>query len=41
MHVIAPDTAYTCRSKSEKGDWVEKVFDFVIACNSLKGKSRR
>ena len=25
-------------SAPEKGEWVEKVYDFVIACNSLKGK---
>ena len=38
MHVMAPEGASTCRSKSAKGDWVEKVYDCVIACNSLKGK---
>ena len=38
MHVIAPEGASTCRSKSAKGEWVEKVYDYVIACNSLKGK---
>ena len=35
MHVIAPVS--TCRSKNAKGEWVEKVYDHVIACNSLKG----
>ena len=33
--------ASTCRSKGAKGEWIEKVYGFVIACNSLKGKSRR
>ena len=23
--------------KNAKGEWVEKVYDYVIACNSLKG----
>ena len=38
MHVVAPERASTCRSQSVKGEWVEKVDDYVIACNSLKGK---
>ena len=38
MHVVAPEKASTCTSKSAKGEWVEKVYDYVIACNSLKGK---
>ena len=38
MHVIVPEGASTCRSKSAKGEWVEEVYDYVIACNSLKGK---
>ena len=38
MHVVAPEGASTCRSTSAKGEWVEKVYDYVIACNSLKGK---
>ena len=36
MHVIAPDGVSTCRSRSAKGDWVEKVYDYVTACNSTK-----
>ena len=24
--------------KSAKGEWIEKVYDYVIACDSLKGK---
>ena len=38
MHVTAPAGVSTCRSKNAKGEWVEKVFDYVIACSSLKGK---
>ena len=38
MHVIVPEGVSTCRSKNDKGIWVEKVWDFVIACNSVKGK---
>ena len=38
MHVIAPEGVSTCRSKNAKGECVEKVYDYVIACNSLKGK---
>ena len=41
MHVIAPEGVSTCRSKNAKGVWVEKVYDYVIACNSLKGKNYR
>ena len=37
MHVTAPEGVSTCRSKNAKGEWVEKVYDCVIACNSLKG----
>ena len=36
MHVIAPEGVSTCRSKNVKGEWIEKVYDCVIACNSLK-----
>ena len=38
VHVTAPEGASTCRSKNAQGEWVEKVDDHVIACNSLKGK---
>ena len=37
MHVIAPEKASTCRSKSAKGKWIENVYDYVIACDSLTG----
>ena len=39
MHVIAPEGVSTCRSRSAKGEWVEKVDDCVIACSSVKGKN--
>ena len=38
MHVTAPEGVSTCRSKNVKGEWVEKVCDYVIACSDLKGK---
>ena len=38
MHVIAPEGVSTCRSKNVKGERVEKVYDNVIACSSLKGR---
>ena len=41
MHVVAPKEASTCRSKSAKGEWIERSCDSVIACNSLRGKSHK
>ena len=38
MRVIAPEGVSTCRSKNAKGEWVEKVYDYVIACSSLMGR---
>ena len=38
MHVIAPAGVSTCRSKKTKEEWVEKVYDYVVACSSLKGR---
>ena len=38
LHVIAPEGVSTCRSKNAQGECGEKVYDYVIACNSLKGK---
>ena len=38
MHVTAPEGVSTCRSKDATGECVEKVYDYVIHCNSLKGK---
>ena len=38
MHVVAPEKASMCRSKGVKGERIEKVYDCVIACDSLKGK---
>ena len=39
MHVVAPKEASTCRSKGPKGEWTERTSDYVIECNSLKGKN--
>ena len=38
MHVAAAEKACTCRSKGTKSEWIEKVYDYVLACNRLKGK---
>ena len=38
MHVMAPEGVSACRSKNVKGEWVEKVYDYVIDC-SLKGRN--
>ena len=38
MHVVAPKETSTCRSKGTKGAWIERTYNYVIACNSLKGK---
>ena len=38
MYVMAPEGVSTCRSRSAKGDWVEKVYDNVIACSSPEGR---
>ena len=38
MHVVAPKETSTCRSKSPKGEWIEKTCDYVIACNRNRGK---
>ena len=37
MHVMAPEVVSTCGSRSAKGEWVEKVYDYVTAWRSLKG----
>ena len=39
MHVVAPEKASRCRSKGAKGEWVEKVDDYVIACKQPKRKN--
>ena len=36
MLVIEPEGVSTCRSKNAKGEWVDKVFDHVMACSSQK-----
>ena len=38
VHVMAPEGVSTCRSKTAKGERVEKVYDYVTACSSLKGQ---
>ena len=38
MHVMAPEGVSTCRSRSAKREWVEKVYYYVTACSSLKGR---
>ena len=38
MYVMAPEGVSTCRSRNAKGEWVEKVYDYVIACRSLEGR---
>ena len=38
MHVVAPKEASTCRSKSPKGEWIERTYDYAIASGCLKGK---
>ena len=37
MHVMAPEVVSTCGSRSAKGEWVEKVYDYATAWSSLKG----
>ena len=37
MHVVAPKEASTCRSEDSKGGWIERTYDYDIACNSLEG----
>ena len=36
MYVMAPEGVSTCRSRSAKGEWVEKVYDYVFACSIPK-----
>ena len=38
MHVAARKDASTCRSKGAKGEWIERTYDNVITCKSLKGE---
>ena len=35
---MAPEGVSTCRSRSGKGEWVEKVYDCVLPCSNLKGR---
>ena len=32
-----PEDASTCRSKCPKSEWVERIYDCVIACHSQRG----
>ena len=41
MHVIAPEGVSTCRPKNAEGEWVEKVYDCAIVCNSLEGNNSK
>ena len=36
--MVAPKEASTCRSKGPKGEWIERIYDYVIASGSLKEK---
>ena len=38
MYVMAPEGVSTCRSRSVKGERVEKVYDYVRACSCLNGR---
>ena len=38
MHVIAPEETSTCRSRDLNGEWIEKTYDYVIECGTLKGE---
>ena len=35
LHAMAPTEASTCKSKDSKG--IERIYDFVTACDSLEG----
>ena len=37
MHVKVPAGVSTCRSKNAKGEWVEKVYDYVEQRHGLHG----
>ena len=37
MLVVAPEKASTCRPEGVQREWIEKVYDYVVECNSLKG----
>ena len=37
MHVIAPERQ-RADHKNAKGEWLEKVYDYVISCSSSKGR---
>ena len=33
---VAPKEASTCRSKGPKGEWIERTYDYVFACKTLR-----
>ena len=41
MHVVVSKEASTCRSKGPKGEWIERIYDYVIACCSLRENFHR
>ena len=38
MHVVAWKEVSSCRSKGSKGEWKERTYAYVVACNSLTGQ---
>ena len=36
--MVAPKEASTCRSKGPKGEWIERTFDYLVACQGSRGK---
>ena len=36
MHAVDPKEVSTWRLKGPKGEWIERTYDFVIACNSIR-----
>ena len=41
MHVVARKEVSTCMSRGPKGEWIERTYDYVVACNSLTGQFSR
>ena len=41
MFIEAPKEVSTCRSKSPKGELIERTYDYVIASQCLKGKNNK
>ena len=36
--MVPPNEVSTCRLKGPKGEWIDKTYGFVIACNCLRRK---